>query len=94
MAQSVSSIVLKIARPSSPVLPNSWVQIIKTIELTDCAISVWPGWFVLQVDLNCTKIDIQHIPLQWNYVESLNSAFATEFFFTPPDFRTLESKQG
>ena len=85
---------LRIARPTPPVLPNSWVQILKTIELKDCAISVWPGWFDLQVDLHCTKIDIQHIPLQWSYVENLNSAFATEFFFTLPDFRTLESKQG
>ena len=85
---------LKIARPTPPDLPNSWVQIFKTIELSDCAISVWPGWFDLQVDLHCTKIDIQHIPLQWSYVESLNSAYATEFFFTRPDFRTLESKQG
>ena len=55
---------LKIARPTPPDLPNSWVQIFKTIELSDCAISVWPGWFDLQVDLHCTKIDIQHIPLQ------------------------------
>ena len=85
---------LKIARPTPPDLPNSWVQIFKTIELSDCAISVWPGWFDLQVDLHCTKIDIQHIPLQWSYVESLNSAYATEFFFTRSDFRTLESKQG
>ena len=85
---------LRIARPTPPDLPNSWVQIFKTIELSDCAISVWPGWFDLQVDLHCTKIDIQHIPLQWSYVESLNSAYATEFFFTRSDFRTLESKQG
>ena len=85
---------LKIARPTPPDLPNSWVQIFKTIELSDCAISVWPGWFDLQVDLHCTKIDIQHIPLQWSYVESLNSAYATEFFFTRSDFRNLESKQG
>ena len=85
---------LKIARPTPPDLPNSWVQIFKTIELSDCAISVWPGWFDLQVDLHCTKIDIQHIPLQWSYVENLNSAYATEFFFTRSDFRTLESKQG
>ena len=85
---------LKIARPTPPDLPNSWVQIFKTIELSDCAISVWPGWFDLQVDLHCKKIDIQHIPLQWSYVESLNSAYATEFFFTRSDFRTLESKQG
>ena len=55
---------LRIARPTPPDLPNSWVQIFKTIELSDCAISVWPGWFDLQVDLHCTKIDIQHIPLQ------------------------------
>ena len=85
---------LKIARPKPPDLPNSWVQIFKTIELSDCAISVWPGWFDLQVDLHCKKIDIQHIPLQWSYMESLNSAYATEFFFTRSDFRTLESKQG
>ena len=85
---------LKIARPTPPDLPNSWVQIFKTIELSDCAISVWPGWFDLQVDIHCTKIDIQHIPLQWSYVESLNSAYATEFFFTRSDFRNLESKQG
>ena len=85
---------LKIARPTPPDLPNSWVQIFKTIELSDCAISVWPGWFDLQVDLHCTKIDIQHIPLQWSYVESLNSAYATEFFFTRSEFRNLESKQG
>ena len=32
--------------------------------------------------------------MQWSYVESLNSAYATEFFFTRSDFRTLESKQG
>ena len=85
---------LKIARPTPPDLPNSWVQIFKTIELSDCAISVLPGWLDLQVDLDCTKIDIQHIPLQWSYVESLNSAYATEFFFTRSEFRNLESKQG
>jgi len=85
---------LKIARPTPPDLPNSWVQIFKTIELSDCAISVWPGWFDLQVDIHCTKIDIQHIPLQWSYVESLNSGYATEFFFTRSEFRNLESKQG
>ena len=31
---------LKIARPTPPDLSNSWVQIFKTIELSDCAISV------------------------------------------------------
>ena len=46
---------LKIARPTPPDLPNSWVQIFKTIELSDCAISVWPGWFDLQVDYIAQK---------------------------------------
>jgi len=85
---------LKVARPSLPDLPNSWVQIFKTIELSDCAISFWPGWFNLRVDLHCKKIDVQYIPLQWSYVESLNSTYSTEFFFTHSDFMTLESKQG
>jgi len=84
---------LKIARTMPPDLPNSWVQILKTIKLSDCALFVWPGWFNLQVDLHCTKIDIQHVPLRWSYVESLNSAYATEFFFTRSDFMNLESKQ-
>ena len=85
---------LKIARPTPAVLPNSWVQVFNNIELRDCAIAVWPGWFELQVDLHCKKIDIQHIPLQWIYVDSLKTAFAAEFFFTIDDYRTLQSKQG
>ena len=85
---------LKIARPKPAVLPNSWVQVFNNIELRDCAIAVWPGWFELQVDLHCKKIDIQHIPLQWIYVDSLKTAFAAEFFFTIDDYRTLQSKQG
>ena len=85
---------LKIARVRPPDLPNSWVHILKTIKLSDCSLFVWPGWFNLQVDLHCSKIDIQHVPLRWSYVESLNSAYATEFFFTRSDFMNLESKQG
>ncbi len=85
---------LKIACPSLPDLPNSWVQIFKAIELSDCAISVWPDWFNLQVKLHCTKMDVQHVPLQWNSAASLNRAYAPEFFFTHSDFRNFESKQG
>jgi len=85
---------LKIERPSLPDLPNSWVQIFKAIELYDCAISFWPDWFNLQVKLHCAKIYVQHIPLQWSSVASLNSAYASEFFFTHSDFSNLESKQG
>ena len=85
---------LKIARPSLPDLPNSWVQIFKAIELSDCTISVWPDWLRLHVELQCTKMDVQHVPLQWSSVASLNSAYASEFFFTHSDFMNLESKQG
>ena len=85
---------LKIAHPKSPDLPNSWVQIFKIIELSDCAISFWPEWFYLQVELHCTKMDVQHVPLQWSPVASLNSTYSSDFFFTRSDFRNLESKQG
>ena len=85
---------LKIERPSLPDLPNSWVKIFHSIELSDCDLSVWPDWFKLQVELHCTKMDVQHVPLQWSPVASLNSTYASEFFFTRSDFRNLESKQG
>ena len=39
-------------------------------------------------------MDVQHVPLQWSPVASLNSTYASEFFFTRSDFRNLESKQG
>ena len=67
---------MKIARTKSPNLPNSLVQIFKTIELSDCTISVWPDWFFLKVELHCTKMDVQYVPLQWSHVESLNSVYA------------------
>jgi len=85
---------LKIARPSPPNIPNSWAQIFQSIELSDCDFSIWPGWFRLHVELQCTKMDVQHVPLQWSSVASLNSAYASEFFFTHSDFMNLESKQG
>ena len=85
---------LKIARPKSYDLPNSWVQIFRTIELSDCTISVWPDMFFLQVELNCTNMHVKHVPIQWSPVASLNSTYASEFFFSRSDFRNLESKQG
>ena len=85
---------LKIERPSLPDLPNSWVKIFHSIELSDCDISVWPDWFKLQVELHCTKIDVQYIPLQWHFEASLNRAYALDFFYTDSDFKNMESKQG
>ena len=85
---------LKIERPSLPDLPNSWVKIFHSIELSDCEILVRPDWFKLQVELDCKKIDVQYIPLQWYLVASLKRAYALDFFYTDTDFKNLESKQG
>jgi hypothetical protein len=85
---------LKIERPSLPDLPNSWVKIFHSIELSDCDISVWPGWFRLHVDLDCKKIDVQYIPLQWYFEASLKRAYALDFFYTDSDFENMERKQG
>ncbi len=85
---------LKIERPSLPDLPNSWVKIFHSIELSDCDISVWPGWFRLHVDLDCNKIDVQYIPLQWYFEASLKRAYALDFFYTDSDFENMERKQG
>lgn len=86
--------LMSIARNSPPKLPNSWLQIFQSIELSDCALSIGPGWFKLNAELQCNKIDVRHLPLQWFAVPSLNSALSRDFYFVRSDFRNLEGKQG
>ena len=39
--------LLNIARNSDSVLPNSWLQIFQSIKLSNCTLSIDPGWFRL-----------------------------------------------
>jgi len=86
--------LLNIARNSAPQLPNSWLQIFQAIKLSNCTLSIKPGWFRLNADLECKKIDVLHHSLRWFHVESLNSALSKDFYFVHSDFRNLEGKQG
>ena len=86
--------LLHIARDSTPDLPNSWLQIFQSTKLSDCALSIKPGWLVLNAELKCKKINMRHIPLRWFQVENLNSALSLDFYFVNSDFRNLEGKQG
>ena len=86
--------LMKIARNSDLQLPNSWLQIFQSIKLSNCTLSINPGWFRLNAELQCNKIDVSHQPLRWFHLESLNSALSTDFYFVHSDFRNLEGKQG
>ena len=86
--------LLNIARNSAPQLPNSWLQIFQSIKLSNCILSIKPGWFRLNADLQCKKIDVRHHPLRWFHLESLNSALSKDFYLVHSDFRNLEGKQG
>ena len=86
--------LMNIARNSAPHLPNSWLQIFQSIKLSNCTLSINPGWHRFNAELQCKKIDVRHQPLRWFQVESLNSALSTDFYFVHSDFRNLEGKQG
>ena len=86
--------LLNIARNSDSVLPNSWLQIFQSIKLSNCTLSINPGWFRLNAELLCNKIDLVHLPMRWQRLESLNSSLSRDFYFVHSDFRNLEDKQG
>ena len=86
--------LLNIARNSDSVLPNSWLQIFQSIKLSNCTLSINPGWFRLNAELLCNKIDLVHLPMRWLRLESLNSSLFRDFYFVHSDFRNLEDKQG
>ena len=86
--------LLNIARNSDSVLPNSWLQIFQSIKLSNCTLSINPGWFRLNAELLCNKIDLVHLPMRWLRLESLNSSLSRDFYFVHSDFRNLEDKQG
>ena len=86
--------LMNIVRNSTPQLPNSWLQIFQSIKLSNCTLSISPGWFRLNAELQCRKIKVLHQPLRWFHVESLNSTLSTDFYFVHSDFRNLEVKQG
>ena len=86
--------LLNISRNSDSVLPNSWLQIFQSIKLSNCTLSINPGWFRLNAELQCNKIDVVHLPMRWLRLESLNSSLSRDFYFVHSDFRNLEDKQG
>ena len=51
--------LLHIARNSISELPNSLLQIFQSTKLSDCALSIKPGWFLLNVELKCKKINLR-----------------------------------
>ena len=85
--------LLNIARNSDSQLPNSWLQIFKSIKLSNCNLSISPGWFRFNAELQCKEVDVRHLPVLWLEVESLNSALSRDFFFVHSDFSNLEGKQ-
>jgi len=85
---------LNIARNSDSLLPNSWLKIFQSIKLSNCTLKIYPGWFRLNAELQCNKIDVVHLPMRWLRVESLNSSLSRDFYFVHSDFRNLEDKQG
>ena len=86
--------LLNIARNSDSPLPNSWLKIFQSIKLSKCTLSINPGWFRLNAELKCNKIDVFYLPMRWLHVESLNSSLSRDFYFVHSDFRNLEDKQG
>jgi len=86
--------LLNIARNSDSVLPNSWLKIFQSIKLSKCTLLISPGWFRLNAELQCNKIDVFSLPMRWLHVESLNSSLSRDFYFVHSDFRNLEDKQG
>jgi len=86
--------LMNIARRSPPKLPNSWLQIFKSIKLSNCTLSITPGWFRLNAELQCKKIDVRHLLLRWFHVANINSTLSKDFYFVSSDFRNLEGKQG
>ena len=86
--------LLNIARNSAPQLPNPWLQIFQSIKLSNCTLSINPGWFRLNAGLQYKKIEVRHLPLRWFPVANLNSTFSKDFYFVHSDFRNLEGKQG
>ena len=86
--------LLNIGRNSDSSLPNSWVQIFQSINLSNCILLINPGWFKLNAELRCKKINILHLPMRWVHVKSLNSFLSKDFYFVSSDFRNLEDKQG
>ena len=85
---------LNISRNSDSLLPNSWLQIFQSIKLSNCTLLINPGWFRLNAELQCNKIDVVHLPMRWLHLESLNSSLSRDFYFVHSDFRNLEDKQG
>ena len=83
-----------IARNSASLLPNSCLQIFQSIKFSNCSLSITPGWFRLNAELLCNKIDLVHLPMRWLRLESLNSSLSRDFYFVHSDFRNLEDKQG
>ena len=86
--------LLNIARNSDSALPNSWLKIFQSIKLSKCTLSINLGWFRLNAELKCNKIDVFYLPMRWLHVESLNSSLSRDFYFVHSDFRNLEDKQG
>ena len=86
--------LLNIARNSDSALPNSWLKIFQSIKFSNCTLKIHPGWFRLNAELQCNKIDVVHLPMRWLHVESLNSSLSRDFYFVHSDFRNLEDKQG
>ena len=86
--------LLHIARNSISELPNSLLQIFQSTKLSDCTLSINPGWFLLNAEIKCKKIDVRYLPLRWLHVANLNSALSLDFYFVHSDFRNLEGKQG
>ena len=85
---------LNIARNSDLDLPNSWLKIFQSIKFLNCNLSINPGWFSFNAELQCEKIDVRHLILRWFHVSSLNTALSKDFYFLHSDFRNLEGKQG
>ena len=86
--------LLNIARNSSTLLPNSWLQIFQSIKFSNCTLSISPGWSNFNAELQCNKINVVHLPIRWLQVERLNSLLSKDFYFVHSDFRSLEDKQG
>ena len=72
----------KIDRIHPSDIPNSWIHIFQSIELSDCRMEISPYWFKLRLDLNCLEIDLEYIPLKWVFVPDLSIKYSSNFFFT------------
>ena len=91
---SIKLPLMEIYRNTSPRMPNSWLQIFRSIKLTNCNLSMSMGLFRLIAELKCKKIDVRHLSLRWFELASINSALSKDFYFVSSDFRNLEAKQG